>query len=177
MFLWTCTQFWLLLPIYARYCLPLTCRSRNCEFAPMFQTMSFSLELGGSESNALVVWKWSVLVIKIFFLFDFPLWTLMEESETETILSIIVLTLLVASATDIKLHIPCFYSLYVDSHWPPISMSFFAQDAIEKEDFGLDLPSAQRHQQNHHAQHDAVLAFKDELDKLKQLEVRFVLCY
>ena len=40
----------------------------------------------------------------------------MEESETETILSIIVLTLLVASATDIKLHIPCFYSLYVDSH-------------------------------------------------------------
>lgn len=44
------------------------------------------------------------------------------------------------------------------------------KEAIEKEDFGLDLPSAQRHQQNHHAQHDAVLAFKDELDKLKQLE-------
>ena len=40
----------------------------------------------------------------------------MEESETETILSIKVLTLLVAPATDIKLHIPCFYSLYVDSH-------------------------------------------------------------
>ena len=125
MFLWTCTQFWLLLPIYARYCLPLTCRSRNCEFAPMFQTMSFSLELGGSESNALVVWKCSVLVITIFFQFDFLLWTLMEERETETILSIIVLTLLLASAKDTKLHIPCCNSLYVDSHWPPISMSFF----------------------------------------------------
>lgn len=49
----------------------------------------------------------------------------------------------------------------------------FAQDAIEKEDFGLDLPSAQKYQQNHHVQHDAVLAFQDELDKIKKLEVRF----
>lgn len=50
---------------------------------------------------------------------------------------------------------------------------YFAQDAIDKEDFGLDLPSAQKYQQNHHVQHDAVLAFQDELDKIKQLEVRF----
>ena len=54
-----------------------------------------------------------------------------------------------------------------------ISRFYFAQDAIEKEDFGLDLPSAQKYQQNHHVQHDAVLAFQDELDKIKQLEVRF----
>ena len=49
----------------------------------------------------------------------------------------------------------------------------FAQDAIDNEDFGLDLPSAQKYQQNHHVQHDAVLAFQDELDKIKKLEVRF----
>lgn len=48
-----------------------------------------------------------------------------------------------------------------------------AQDAIDNEDFGLDLPSAQKYQQNHHVQHDAVLAFQDELDKIKKLEVRF----
>ena len=50
---------------------------------------------------------------------------------------------------------------------------YFAQEAIDKKDFGLDLPSAQKYQQNHHVQHDAVLAFQDELDKIKQLEVRF----
>ena len=50
----------------------------------------------------------------------------------------------------------------------------FHKAAIEKEEFGLDLPSAQRHQQNHHVQHDAVLAFQDELNKIKELEVRFV---
>ena len=49
------------------------------------------------------------------------------------------------------------------------------QAAIEKQEFGLDLPSAQKHQQNHHIQHDAVLAFQDELSELKKMEVDFLL--
>ena len=48
------------------------------------------------------------------------------------------------------------------------------QAAIEKQEFGLDLPSAQKHQQNHHIQHDAVLAFQDELRELKKMEVDFL---
>ena len=48
---------------------------------------------------------------------------------------------------------------------------FFFQSAIESAQFGVDLPSAEKLLQEHHSQHEAIVNFQTEVDKVDKNEV------